>query len=278
MDWSWVGPPLDVRPLFPRERAAFLTLLQALDDDDWQAPTICPGWRVHDVVAHVVHDGLRRLSGMRDGHPSWDPRPAEDLAVYLARVNQEFVDVAVRWSPPVLIDLVDHLGRQLDRMWAGLDLRERGLVVSWALPDEPAPVWLDVAREYTEFWVHQQQVRDAVGRPGATDEALAGAVVDTFVRALPYTLRGVAAPVGTAAHLEVTGPGGGVWSVVRRSGTWAVGRGRSPDPAALVRLSADTLWRVATRGITVRSARERATVSGDLTLGATVLELVSIIR
>jgi hypothetical protein len=50
------------------------------------------------------------------------------------------------------------------------------------------------------------------------------------------------------------------------------------DAAALVRLSADTLWRVATRGITVETARERATVAGDQALGSAVLTLVSIIR
>ena len=57
--------------------------------------------------------------------------------------------------------------------------------VSWAAPDVQAPAWLDVAREYTEGWVHQQQVRDAVGRPGADDAELTGAVIDTFLRAVP---------------------------------------------------------------------------------------------
>jgi hypothetical protein len=38
--------------------------------------------------------------------------------------------------------------------------------VSWAGPDT-SPAWLDIARDYTEFWVHQQQIRDAVDRPGA---------------------------------------------------------------------------------------------------------------
>ena len=56
-------------------------------------------------------------------------------------------------------------------------------------------------------------------------------------------------------------------------------RGRSAqDGAALVRLSADTLWRVATRGITVETARERATIAGDRDLGSAVLTLVAIIR
>ena len=38
-----------------------------------------PGWRVHDVVAHVVHDYIRKLSGLRDQHAASGPLPAESL-------------------------------------------------------------------------------------------------------------------------------------------------------------------------------------------------------
>lgn len=62
MDWSWAGPPIDARPLFPRERAALISLLAELDAADWRRPTVCPGWNVHDIVAHVLHDYLRKLA------------------------------------------------------------------------------------------------------------------------------------------------------------------------------------------------------------------------
>jgi len=277
MDWSWAGPPLDVRPLFPLERAAFVAVLEDLTAGDWQRPTVCPGWRVHDVAAHVVHDHLRKLSGSRDGQAAPGPGPGEDLPRFLHRVNQEFVEVASRWSPRVLTDLLRHLGPQLDQFWASLDMDRLGEAVSWAAPGVPAPAWLDVAREYTEYWVHQQQVRDAVSRPGASSERLVTPVIDTFVRAVPYALRHLAP--GSRVQLEVTGPGGGTWTIWRRQGAWAVDRGPgAQDAAALVRLSADTLWRVATRGITVEGARERASVAGDQDLGSAVLTLVSIIR
>jgi Mycothiol maleylpyruvate isomerase N-terminal domain len=103
---------------------------------------------------------------------------------YLARMNQEFVDAARSVSPRALVDLLDHLGPQLDRLWQSLDLGATGEPVPWAVPGQPAPVWLDVAREYTELWVHQQQVRDAVGRPGANSDRLTWPVVDTLLRAV----------------------------------------------------------------------------------------------
>lgn len=279
MDWSWAGPPLDTRPLFPLERAEFVSLLQGLEAGDWQRPTLCPGWRVHDVVAHVVHDYIRKLSGTRDWHAAPGPLPGEVLPGFLHRVNQEFVDVAARWSPPVLVDLLAHLGPELDQLWASLDLDRLGEAVSWAAPGLPAPVWLDIAREYTEYWVHQQQVRDAVGRPGADHERLTAAVTDTFLRAVPHALRDTSAEPGTYLEVEVTGPGGGAWTIQRQDATWAVDRGSPPQPAAArVRLSSDTLWRVATRGISVEAAHVGAAISGDRALGSAVLHMVAIIR
>lgn len=36
------------------ERAELADFLQTLDPEQWQAPTLCSGWRVRDVVAHVI--------------------------------------------------------------------------------------------------------------------------------------------------------------------------------------------------------------------------------
>jgi uncharacterized protein (TIGR03083 family) len=36
------------------ERAALIDDLERLDDHRWAVPSLCPGWTVHDVVAHLV--------------------------------------------------------------------------------------------------------------------------------------------------------------------------------------------------------------------------------
>ncbi|RBQ18138.1 hypothetical protein DP939_21985 [Spongiactinospora rosea] len=271
------GAAIDVRPLFPRERQAMLGLLRALSPADWAKPTVCPGWDVHDIVGHVVNDYLRRLSGSRDGYGGAVFADDETLPAYLARTNEEFVRAARQLSPYVLIDLLEHAGSQLDAMWATRDLdAPADLNVSWAATDVNSPTWLDIGREYTEFWVHQQQIRDAVGLPGATEPDLMAPVTDIFARALPYTLRGLDRPEGTQARLEVTGPAGGRWTVVRHDGRWRPAAS-GEEPAARAVLDQDAFWRLATRGITVEDARARATLSGDPELTAAMTTLLAIV-
>ena len=44
----------DVWPLVHAERAALVGDLESLDDGQWEEPSLCSGWTVHDVVAHLV--------------------------------------------------------------------------------------------------------------------------------------------------------------------------------------------------------------------------------
>jgi hypothetical protein len=200
------------------------------------------------------------------------------LAAFLARSNEDFVRTARQISPRLIIDLLDHLGTQLDVEWSSREMGDpAGADVSWAAPGLPAPVWLDVAREYSELWVHQQQIRDAVGRPGGTEPWLLHPVLDTFMRALPQTLHGTSAPVGATVRVRVPGPAGGQWAAARRIDRWSLDDDAAGVVAAEVEIGAETLWRLATRGITVQTARKLATTHGDTTLSNAVLEIVSIV-
>ncbi|MFI1913850.1 maleylpyruvate isomerase family mycothiol-dependent enzyme [Nocardia sp. NPDC020380] len=265
--------PLDTRPLFPLERQTLLELLGSLDAADWAKPTVCPGWDVRDVTAHILNDYLRRISGSRDEYGGAVFDEGETLPAYLTRVNDEFVRAMRQCSPPLMIDLLAHLGPQLDLVWAATDLTGPAhLNVSWAGPGT-SPAWLDIAREYTEFWVHQQQIRDAVSRPGADDRSLTHPVLVTFLHALPFALHDRIRPRGTAVRFEITGPAGGHWMAVSDGTSWDLTSTHIEDPAASVRMDQDTVWRLASRGITVETARQRAELHGDseLTEAATAL-------
>jgi hypothetical protein len=148
--------------------------------------------------------------------------------------------------------------------------------VSWA-GSGPAPVWLDAARDFSEYWTHHQQICDATGQPGLMSPSYAGPVIDTLMRALPHTLHNVTAPEQTALQMTVTGPGAGKWTCTRDAGRWSLHRLPPPEPAAHVVLDTDAAWRLCTHGITPQQAAGRARIDGDRHLATAALQLVSII-
>jgi uncharacterized protein (TIGR03083 family) len=44
----------DIWPMVHAERAALIEDLEHIDDAQWERPSLCDGWSVHDVVAHLV--------------------------------------------------------------------------------------------------------------------------------------------------------------------------------------------------------------------------------
>lgn len=273
---SRLGPRIDLRPQFPQQHDAFISLLRELTVEDWSRPTVCPGWAVHDVAAHVLADHIGRLSMHRDDFSALQPGDGEAFPAFIHRINDEWVTAARRISPPLLIDLLSATGAQVIDFWNTVDLDAPGWIVSWAGPD-PAPTWLDAARDFTEYWTHHQQISEATRRPGPTHAKFLAPVLDTFMRALPHTLRDTDAPEETAVQVTITGPSGGAWTCVRTTGQWALRTDPHPQPATTVRLDADTAWRLCTRGITPQQAKARATTQGDQSLAETALNIVSII-
>jgi uncharacterized protein (TIGR03083 family) len=275
-------PPVDTTALFPELRAELIALLGDLTPEEWDRETVCDGWSVKDIAAHLLADDLGRLSWGQDGYVSPSFAAGLDistLAGFVAAIDRQnavWVEAARRLSPGVLMELLDVSGRWVDVYFASLDLEALGMPVEWAGPD-PAPVWLDVAREYTERWVHQQQIRDAVGRPGLKERRWLAPVLETFVRALPVALAGSNAPDGTVVRLVVTGDAGGEWIALRRDDRWHLGKISNLDAAAVVTLDQETAWRLMTKGITKDEARRLAAIAGDGELGERVLGTVAIL-
>lgn len=267
--------PVLVTDLFPQERAGLLAVLDSIRADDWHRPTVCAGWSVKDLVAHLLADDLGRLSRGRDRHVD-EERGDEPLVAFIDRRNGEWVSATRRLSATVLRALLAWSGAQTAAWFRRLDPFAMGAPVSWAGPG-PAPVWLDLARELTERWHHGEQIRDAVGAPSANDPALVGPVLATFAFALPVAMSGVVAAEGAAVALAVEGPSGGTWAVVHEDGQWRLYVGDVGDPAAAVHMSADTAWRMYTRTLSGDEIQRRARLSGDATLARALLTATGII-
>src|SRR5262252_6989867 len=253
-------------------REQLLSLLAGLGETDWNRPTAAPRWSVKDIVAHLLGGDFAILSGKRDGFQGTYKKidDYDKLVDLINGLNATWVLAASRMSPRLLTELLAFTGPQVESCFASLDPMAMGGPVSWAGP-EPAPVWFDIAREFTERWHHQQQIRDATGRPPLHDRYFLAPVLATFVRALPHSLRDTMAPHGTVIQLEIPGQAGGVWCVQRTERDWRFVPPSTLPPATTVELAPDVAWRVFTKGLSRDEAHARAVIRGEMRLAAPVL-------
>jgi uncharacterized protein (TIGR03083 family) len=272
--------PILVTDLFPGLHAELIALLRGLSPEDWSRPTVAEAWTVQDVAAHLLDVTLRRLSFQRDGARLPPPeRPLagyDDILALINRLNAEWVAVARRFSPRVLTDLLELAGWQLGELMTTLDPFAPAMFsVAWA-GEETSLLWFDIARELTEHWHHQQQIRDAVGAPPLTSRHWFHPVLDTFLRALPHAYRKVEAAEGTRVVFEIQGEAGGEWTLVREGAAWVLYAGAPEEADCRVVMHQDTAWRRVTKGLTAEQALARIEIAGDRSLGEPVAGMLSV--
>lgn len=274
--------PIPVAHLFAPLDGHLLRLLRSLRPDDWSKQTLAAKWTVKDVAAHLLDGNVRVLSMQRDGYFGVSmPAAAQDsysgLVDWLNSLNHKWVQAAQRLSPDVLILLLETTSHPTNAYYESIDLwSDAPFSVDWA-GESKSYQWMHLAREYTEKWHHQQQIREAVGQ---TTELMTRDLfypcIDTFMRGLPHAYRTVSAPIGTLVHICVTGDAGGQWILERTDGGWALSPNATGQPTSTLSLPPDIAWKVCTKGISLETARKHAHSTGDTELGAHALRMVSV--
>lgn len=212
-----------------------------LTPDQWQLATDCPGWTVADQVAHVVG-----TESMLAGRPSPEPPTGAAPAHVrndIARFNEAWLErYRAGDTRHLLSDLREVTAERLQRLQAMTEA------------DLEAPSWTPVGQAtYRRFmqvrvfdcWVHEQDIRLAVGRPGHLDGPAAEQALDEVVRALGYTVgKRAAAPQGSLVRIEVTGPVVRTVDVAVEGRAVVVPAGHG-TPTATLRVPSDCLLRLA---------------------------------
>jgi uncharacterized protein (TIGR03083 family) len=256
-----------------------IELLRSLTADEWEKPTIAGTWKVKDVAAHLLDTHLRKLSICRDGYVAEAPKITshEDLVAYINELNRQGVGLYRRLSPNLLISLMERACKESAEFHESLDpFADAMFAVSWA-GESKSPNWFDTARELTERWHHQEQIRMAVDKPGIMTPKLYHPVLDCFMRALPFTYRGIPSDSGTMAQFNVSGECGGRWFLHRNGGNWRLlssPQGRNVSETVIPQ---EIAWRVFTKGIDRQTARAKVTVTGQQQIGLHILNMISIV-
>lgn len=272
--------PIYTITLFPLLDRLLIDLLRSFSSQDWERPTLAPHWKVKDIAAHLLDGNLRSLSMLRDsyyGDPPAHIHTYQDLVAYLNRLNADWVQAMRRVSPSLLIDWLEQSGREYVDFLQTLDPLEKSVFsVAWA-GEEESLNWFHVAREYTEKWHHQQQIRQAVGQEAPLyQKELYFPYLDTSMRALPHHYRDVKAGEGALIKFRVTGEGGGEWQLLQKDQQWVLWEGDAAKADCMVEIDEQVAWRIFTKGISREEAAAKVNISGRRELGEPVLSMLAV--
>ncbi len=268
--------PIMTAGLFLPLSRELTSLLRSLTIEEWMRTTVCSPWTVKDVAAHLLGGNLGILWKAEE-IPASSHQVEQDYDTVLELINQEndlWVRAARRISPHMLVELLERTDREVSEHFRNLPPFEPARIgVLWA-GESQSLNWFNIAREYTEKWLHQQHIREAVGRPLLLGRKWLFPVLDTFLRALPYVYRTVLAEDGTSITLEISGEANGAWTLIRQDQQWKLYSGREPNADCNVQLDPDTAWRLFTKGISPEQVQVH--IEGDEALGRQALTMVSI--
>jgi uncharacterized protein (TIGR03083 family) len=248
----------------------FTDLLEDLDDADWSAQTDLAGWDVKAVASHIAH-----LESILAGHPEETAELGEpDHVTGLLGMYTEIGVVNRRDASPDAI---------INEIRSSTTARHTTLLADPPTDASAKPTmifggvgwdWRTLLRNRPlDVWMHEQDVRRAVGRPGGMDSAAARHTAEYLAESLGYVLaKRVGAASGTTAVLEMEGSEPFAFAVND------AGRGeRLPeppaDPTVLLRMSREAFIRLA--GGRCDAEPGTVTVEGDQALGQQVLDAMA---
>jgi uncharacterized protein (TIGR03083 family) len=271
--------PIFTAQLFPKLEVKLIELLRGLSPEDWEKQTLAPKWKVKDVAAHLLDTQVRKLAAARHGYKPENSKklsPAK-LATLINSLNAEGVRKYRRFQPDELISRMEAASRESAEYHQALDPFGTAMFpVSWAGEEESAN-WFDTAREFTERWHHQQQIRVAVDKPGILTREFYFPVLDCFMRGLPYSYRNVTAKSATLARFNISGECGGSWYLLRDSEDWKLIAAPAGETISETTIPQEIAWRIFTKGITPEEARTQVQATGNEAVGLHILKMISIV-
>jgi len=251
--------------------ADFSDLVTPLSLEEWNAPTALPGWTVGDIVSHVGWlEGI--LLGRFDAahEPDWDALP--HVTSDFGRLMEIPVDLRRTWTrEDVLMELASNVA---DR-WVALDSGPHDVTVDTPGPFGPAPLGRVLRMRTLDTWVHEQDIRDALGRPGHLDSLSAQTTASQLLSGYGKVwVKFCGAQPGEVLRLDVSEPGVTFARdiVVDDDGRARVVDEQSGPATVTLAMNWPTFLNLSCGRGDATQHRERVNAKGDLARAAVVLD------
>jgi hypothetical protein len=271
--------PIETIHLFPLLDELLIDLLKSLSEEEWNAKTVAKNWVVKDIASHLLDGNLRGLSISRDHYFGEKPEVINsyrDLVAYLNQLNMNWTNATKRLSPAVLVHLLEITGRQYSEHLKTLNPFDNAVFsVAWA-GEETSLNWFHIAREYTEKFLHQQQIRNAVNKPALLTKELFYPFIHTFMQALPYAYRNTNAKNATVVSVIVITEAGGQWNIMKQDKSWSFTTSIDRQPHSVLKIDPDDAWLLFSKGMTPQEAKCRVEITGDKKLAEIALTIIAV--
>jgi uncharacterized protein (TIGR03083 family) len=174
------------------ERQRLVSYLESLPDAAWDKPSLCEGWRVRDVVSHLIGNAADIVAQNLEGAGSEE-------------YNQRQIDERAGRSPAELLAEWAEQGPAFEAAIEALD------DTFWNTPYlEMGTVGEALQRLVEDIWVHAQDIRVALGEAPSAGPGV-DATLDVIARELPARCRRLAPGVASARiagrEVEIGGEG-----------------------------------------------------------------------
>ncbi|MCX5049626.1 MULTISPECIES: maleylpyruvate isomerase family mycothiol-dependent enzyme [unclassified Streptomyces] len=248
---------------------AISELVGPLVEGEWNRRTPCPGWSVRDVVSHVMGLDCEMLG---------DPRPIHTLPRDLFHVTNDSqrymemqVDVRRHHTAPEMTSELEYVIIRRNRQLRN-ESRDPGTKVRGPLGTE---LGLEESMRAHAFnvWVHEQDLRAALGRPGNLDSPGAHIARDVLLAELPRIVaEDASAPRSSAVVFDVHGPIEFLRTIrVDIQGRGTLETAPALGPAATLTLDWETYVRLACGRVTPAAVADRVKAEGDPELTGAIL-------
>jgi len=265
--------------LFPTIDHLLIDLLSTLKDSDWNKSTVAKKWTVKDVAAHLLDVTMRDVSIYRDefsGNKPANLHSYQDLVAYLNELNAIWVNAFKRVSPAQIIEMLDKANNAQYTELCKLDPQKPAIYsVAWA-GEITSTNEFHIAREYTEKYHHQLQIRDAVGKcKDLMTVELFTPFIHTLLRGLPHTYREINSSEGTCINIGISPYGN--WQLIKEVKGWRLEVGGSvANSTTSIHFDPETAWKLFTKAITKEEALKKVSIEGNKELGEIALSMISV--
>ncbi|MFH8534712.1 maleylpyruvate isomerase family mycothiol-dependent enzyme [Streptomyces tendae] len=184
------GGPDVLRRVLMTQRERFIGLLTSLSSAEWQHPSRCEGWSIHDVTRHVRDVALIQTAGLARrpnpfGNQPFDPRTSP--AGWLERSRAESPEQTLDELSRLAAEEADLIGRRIHEPSDRLSTSPFGRKVHWSVR---------TLHTFWDAWLHEGDVAAPLGLPVLRDDA-------DLQLAVLYGLLLAATPAAwTGEHLE----------------------------------------------------------------------------